>query len=193
MEPEYSFDNDIRAAVKVLGQGGIILYPTDTVWGIGCDATNVSAVSKVFKIKQRSDSKALITLVDSIVMLERYVDCLPEVAESIIDLSTRPTTIVYDRGINLAANILASDGSVGIRVTKERFSQQLCRMFRKPVVSTSANISGQRTPATYGEIDELILKSVDYVVRYRRDDTSVSLPSAVIKIGNDSTVKILRP
>lgn len=184
--------SDLREAVKALRRGGIILYPTDTVWGIGCDATNPEAVTRVYQIKQRVDSKALITLVDSIAALERLVDHLPEVAESMIKLSERPLTIIYDHAPGLAPNLLAGDGSAGVRVSRERFSRELCRLLGRPVVSTSANISGCPTPACFNEIDPAIIEAVDYVVSYRRDDNRPCKPSAVIKLGNDLTVKIIR-
>lgn len=192
MERIDQFNDDLREAVATLRRGGIILYPTDTVWGIGCDAANPEAVARVYKIKNRVDSKALITLVDSVATLERYVEQLPEVAEQLIEVATRPLTIVYDNGINLAPNLLASDGSIGIRVTSERFSRELCRAFRRPVVSTSANISGQPTPGCFAEIEPEILEAVDYVVTYRRDEKTPAIPSSVIKLGNDSSVTILR-
>lgn len=192
MERIDQFNDDLREAVATLRRGGIILYPTDTVWGIGCDAANPEAVARVYKIKNRVDSKALITLVDSVATLERYVEQLPEVAEQLIEVATRPLTIVYDNGINLAPNLLALDGSIGIRVTGERFSRELCRAFRRPVVSTSANISGQPTPGCFAEIEPEILEAVDYVVTYRRDEKTPAIPSSVIKLGNDSSVTILR-
>lgn len=188
-----TLEEDLNEAVKVLRRGGIILYPTDTVWGIGCDATRSEAVSRIFKLKQRVDSKALITLVNRVDDLYRYVDDVPDIALDLIEVSDRPTTIVYDRGRNLAPNLLAEDGSVGIRVTRESYSAGLCRLLRRPIVSTSANISGQPSPATFDDIAPEIVEGVDYVATYRRDDRRQAAPSCVIKIGNDSTVKILRP
>lgn len=187
-----NIEDDIRQAYAALSQGGVILYPTDTVWGIGCDATRSDAVRRVFDIKRRADSKALITLVDSTSRLERYVDNVPDVALDIIELSNRPVTIVYDRGRNLAPELLADDGSVGIRVTTEDFSRRLCRAYRKPIVSTSANISGRPAPATFDAIAPEIKDAVDYIAVTRRDDTTPHSPSAVIRLSDDGMVKIIR-
>lgn len=151
-------------------EGGIILYPTDTIWGIGCDATNPEAVKRVYEIKQRADSKALLVLVDSAVKVDFYVNEVPDVAWDLIELATRPLTIIYSGARNLASNLLAEDGSVGIRVTSELFSQQLCRQFRKAIVSTSANVSGSPSPHNFSEISDEIKQAVDYIVNYRRDE-----------------------
>lgn len=187
-----TIDEDIREACAVLARGGVILYPTDTVWGIGCDATRSDAVRRVFDIKRRADSKALITLVDDEARLERYVDNVPDAARDIIELSDRPVTIVYDHGRGLAPELLADDGSVGIRVTREAFSRRLCRAFRRPIVSTSANISGEPAAVVFDDISPEIKGAVDYIVETRRDDTSRAKPSSVIKLSDDGTVKILR-
>lgn len=187
-----TFHDDINRAVEVMNNGGIILYPTDTIWGIGCDATNADAVAKIYALKQRDDSKALITLVPSSAWIERYVDEVPDVAWELIDVAVAPLTIIYDKGRNLAANLMAPDGSVGIRVTGEAYSAELCRRLRKPVVSTSANISGMTSPALFSHITPEILSGVDYVATWRRDDTSVSKPSGVIKLSKGGLIKILR-
>ena len=179
-------------AVRVLKAGGVILYPTDTVWGLGCDATNAEAVERIYRIKQRQDSKALIVLADSEAMISRYVAEVPEVAWDVIELATRPTTVIFDRGLNLAPNLLAQDGSVGIRLSREAFSSQLCFHLRKPIVSTSANVSGQPSPRIFREIIEEIRQQVDYVVRYRQDDITPASPSFVIKLGRGGEVKIIR-
>ena len=142
-------------------EGGVILYPTDTIWGIGCDATNEDAVRRVYEIKQRQDSKAMLVLVDSSVKVDFYVQDVPEVAWDLIDLADKPLTIIYSGARNLAANLLAEDGSVGIRVTNEDFSKRLCQQFRKAVVSTSANISGQPSPRNFSEISEEVKSAVD--------------------------------
>lgn len=186
------FQSDLAQALEVMRKGGIILYPTDTVWGIGCDATNSEAVMRIYNLKRRTDSKAMIVLVDSPAMLERHVDEMPEVAWQLIDVAVNPTTIVYDRGTGLAPELLAPDGSVGIRVTAEKFSSMLCRGLRRPLVSTSANISGSPTPQSFDEIDDEIIRGVDYVVGYRRDDNTPRRPSSVIKLSNSGEVKILR-
>ena len=183
---------DIREAIEVLRQGGTILYPTDTIWGIGCDATNPEAVKKVFEIKQREDSKALICLVDSAGRLQRYVRNVPDVAWDIIDLATKPTTVILNDATGLAPNLLAEDGSVGLRVTSEVFSQQLCYRFQKAIVSTSANISGQPSPQTFADIDPAIIKAVDYVCESRQRDTSRHEPSSIIKLGHGGEVTIIR-
>lgn len=173
-------------------KGGVILYPTDTVWGIGCDATNEEAVKRVFEIKQRADSKAMLVLVDNPVKVEFYVSEVPEVAWDLIDMTTKPLTIIYDGARNLAPNLIAADGSVGIRVTNEEFSRQLCFRFRKAVVSTSANISGQPAPAVFHEISEEIKQAVDYIVDYRREETGHPKPSSIIKLGKRGQIKIIR-
>ena len=185
-------EEDIRAAIEVLRQGGTILYPTDTIWGIGCDATNPEAVKKVFEIKQREDSKALICLVDSPGRLQRYVRNVPDVAWDIIDLATKPTTVILNGAVNLAPNLLAEDGSVGLRVTQEVFSQQLCYRFQKAIVSTSANISGQPAPQTFADISDEIKNAVDYICVSRQRDTSRHEPSSIIKLTPSGEVTVIR-
>lgn len=185
-------DEDIRLACETMRKGGIILYPTDTVWGIGCDATCSEAVRRVYEIKQRADSKALIVLLSDVDMLNRYVEQVPDVAYDLIDLSVKPLTIIYDRALNLAPELLAEDGSVGIRVTNEEFSKRLCRAYRRPIVSTSANVSGQLTASNYLQISEEIKSQMDYIVVSRREDYTTHSPSSVIKLGADGTVKIIR-
>lgn len=187
-----TFEEDIRNAVEVLRRGGVILYPTDTVWGLGCDATNAEAVQRIYDIKQRADSKALIVLLGNKIDLHRYVDDVPDIALELIDVSVRPTTIIYDDAINMAPNVVAKDGSVAIRVTSDPFCQQLCRNLRRPLVSTSANISGEPTPPTFRRINPEIVNAVDYVAEHRRDDCSRKKPSIIIKISADSTFKIIR-
>ena len=185
-------DEDIRKAIEVLRQGGTILYPTDTIWGIGCDATNPAAVKKVFELKQREDSKALICLVDSAGRLQHYVRNVPDVAWDIIDLATKPTTVILSGAVNLASNLLAEDGSVGLRVTSEVFSHTLCYRFQKAIVSTSANISGEPSPQTFADISDEIKKRVDYICESRQRDTSRHEPSAIIKLGPTGEVTIIR-
>ena len=192
MSAKASFEEDIRAAVDVMRRGGLILYPTDTVWGIGCDATNAEAVRKVFDLKRRADAKALITLVSDEAMLERYVEEVPEVAYQLIECAVSPVTIVYDHGVGVAPSLLDPDGSIGIRVTSERYSRALCRALRRPVVSTSANISGVATPQCFARIASEIIDGVDYVAEYRRDDNSPASPSSVIKISRGGLFTILR-
>ncbi|WP_018108337.1 L-threonylcarbamoyladenylate synthase [Bacteroides propionicifaciens] len=183
---------DLKKACQVLYDGGIILYPTDTVWGIGCDATNPEAVQRVYEIKQRTDSKALLVMVDSTVKVDFYVDVVPPVAWDLIELTDKPLTLIYDGARNLAPNLLPEDGSIGIRVTTEKFSQQLCQRFRKAIISTSANISGQPTPANFSEISEEIKAQVDYIVEYRQNDMSRPKPSSIIKLGKGGQVKVIR-
>ena len=173
--------------------GGIILYPTDTIWGIGCDATNEAAVRRVYEIKQRADSKALIVLVDSPVKVDFYVRDVPEIAWDLLEVADKPLTLIYPAARNLAPGLLAEDGSVGIRVTTEEFSRKLCQRFRKAIVSTSANVSGQPAPANFSEISDEIKSQADYIVNYRRDDTSRPSPSGISKVGAGGVIQIIRP
>ena len=173
-------------------EGGVILYPTDTIWGIGCDATNEDAVRRVYEIKQRQDSKAMLVLVDSSVKVDFYVQDVPEVAWDLIELADKPLTIIYSGARNLAANLLAEDGSVGIRVTNEDFSKRLCQQFRKAIVSTSANISGQPSPKNFSEISEEVKSAVDYIVGYRQEEISNPKPSSIIKLDKGGVIKIIR-
>ena len=182
---------EIEKAVKVINQGGLILYPTDTVWGIGCDATNVEAVKKVYKLKQRDDNKALICLVSDVRMLEKYVYNVPEAAYDLIELSNKPTTIIYDQPINIANNIVAADNTLAIRVSSDQFCQKLIRKLKRPLVSTSANISGQNTPNRFSEISNEILNGVDYVVNLH-PNKKCNAPSTIIKLSNSGVVKIIR-
>lgn len=183
---------DIKNAIEVMKQGGVILYPTDTVWGIGCDATNAEAVAKVYKIKKRDDSKALICLVDSDARLQRYVRNVPNIAWDILDIATKPTTIILDGAINLAPNLIAEDGSIALRITKEPFSHELCYRFQKPLVSTSANISGEPAAANYNDISQELIDAVDYVCFSRRQEHKPHTPSSIIKLKEDSEVTIIR-
>lgn len=184
--------DDIKRAVEVMKNGGVILYPTDTVWGIGCDATNEEAVAKVYKIKKRDDSKALICLVDSDTRLQRYVRNAPEVAWSVMELATKPTTVIFDNAVNLAPNLIAEDGSIAMRITNEEFSKELCYRFQKPIVSTSANISGQPAAENYCDISEELLNAVDYVCFSRRQEHKPHTPSSIIKIKNNGEINIIR-
>jgi len=187
---------DIQNAVEVLRRGGTILYPTDTVWGIGCDATNADAVRKVYELKQRDDSKALICLVDSDARLQRYVRQVPDVAWQLIDSlqdgGGRPTTLVLDGAVNLAPNLIAEDGSIGIRITQEPFSRELCFRFQKALVSTSANISGEPAAQNYEDIDPRLLEAVDYVCWSRRQEHKPHTPSSIIRLRMDGEVTIIR-
>jgi L-threonylcarbamoyladenylate synthase len=189
-------EEDIRNAVEVLRKGGVILYPTDTVWGIGCDATNAEAVKRVYEIKQRDDSKALICLVDSDARLQRYVRNVPEVAWQLIDSlkesDCRPTTLILDGAINLAPNLIADDGSIGMRITQEPFSKELCYRFQKALVSTSANISGEPAAQNYCDIDPRIVEAVDYVCWSRRQEHKPHQPSSIIRLRENGEVAVIR-
>ncbi len=187
-----NFDKDVNAAVEVMRRGGVILYPTDTVWGIGCDATNPEAVAKVYAIKHREDSKAMICLVDSEARLQRYVRHVPNVAWDVIEMATKPVTVILDGAANLAPNLLAEDGSVAMRVTREPFSNQLCYRFQKAIVSTSANISGQPPASNYCDIDPELLRSVDYVCTSRRQEKKPHTPSSIIRLRSNGEVEIIR-
>ena len=183
---------DIRRAIEVMNQGGVILYPTDTIWGLGCDATNPEAVRRIYEIKQRTDAKALISLVDSETKVQFYVKEVPEVAWDVMELSEKPMTVVFDGGRNLAPNLLAEDGSVAIRITKEAFSKELCMRMKRAVVSTSANISGQPAPRCFSEISEEIKKAVDYICTSRQDEPPTQTASSIIKLGAGGEVTIIR-
>ncbi|MCG6189088.1 L-threonylcarbamoyladenylate synthase [Maribellus maritimus] len=184
--------NDLKKALEVLKSGGIILYPTDTIWGIGCDATNPEAVTRIYNIKKREDSKSMLVLMENPALLDRYVDDVPEVAWDLVEITTTPLTVIYPNAKNLASNLIAEDGSIGIRFTKEEFTSQLLQRFRRPLVSTSANISGEKSPAFFDEISEEIKDQVDYIVEYRQDDTTPSQPSSIIKLGPGGRIDIIR-
>ena len=185
-------DADIIQCLKVLSAGGLILYPTDTVWGIGCDATNEEAVSRVYQLKQRNDSKAFIVLIDSADHLDHYVVDVPAIARELIDVAVKPLTIIYEGAYNLAPNLLGAEDSVGIRIPNDEFCHRLCERFGKPIVSTSANVSGQPTAKTFAEIDDAIVGGVDHVVEYRRGDNTPHQPSNIILLSRDGTFKIIR-
>jgi L-threonylcarbamoyladenylate synthase len=189
-------EEDIKQAVETMRKGGVILYPTDTVWGIGCDATNAEAVAKVYTIKQRDDSKALICLVDSDARMQRYFRQVPDVAWQIVDSlkegDGKPTTLILDGAINLAQNLIADDGSVGIRITNEPFSKELCYRFQKAIVSTSANISGEPAAQNYCDIDPRIIEAVDYVCWSRRQEHKPHKPSSIIKLKENGEVTVIR-
>ena len=202
---------DLEEALRVLRSGGIIVYPTDTVWGIGCDATNEEAVQRIYALKQREDSKSMLVLLDSAAKLDYYVD-VPEAAsvlleathndemsatKSLNDAATlpngvKPLTLIYPNARHLAKNLIAEDGSIGIRITNEAFSKALCAQLKRPLVSTSANISGHPTAHFFHEIEEAILHGADYVCLFRRDDDTPHEPSSIIKIDADGSFKIIR-
>ena len=203
--------DDLQEALHALREGGVIVYPTDTVWGIGCDATNEEAVSKIYALKQREDSKSMLVLLDSAVKLDYYVD-VPEAAEMLLEIQNskfkiqnsieygaqtdlqdeKPLTLIYPNARHLAKNLIAEDGSIGIRITSEPFSKALCAQLKRPIVSTSANISGHPTAHFFHEIEEAILQGADYVCRFRREDETPHEPSSIIKVNTDNTFKIIR-
>ncbi len=200
MENRYDRE-DLQNALRVLREGGVILYPTDTVWGIGCDATNAEAVARVYAIKKRVDSKAMLVLLDGAGKLQGYMEKVPDTAWMLLDATGRqgeevkgekPLTIIYPRAKNLAHNLLAEDGSVGIRITQELFSKALCEQLRRPIVSTSANFSGEPAAKTYAEISPELLAAVDYVCEFRRQDQTTVKPSSIIKIDERERITIIR-
>ena len=183
---------DIHVALQVLKKGGTILYPTDTIWGIGCDATNPDAVSKVYTIKQRSDTRSMLVLLEDAGSLDRYLQEVPEIAWDLIALSDEPLTIIFSGAKNLAQNLVPPDGTIGIRVTRDEFCRKLIRQFRKPIVSTSANISGNPWPENFNAIDPAILQRVDYTVKWRQEDSAKGRPSAIIRLGTKGEIEIIR-
>lgn len=186
------FEEDIKESVSTLRQGGIILYPTDTIWGLGCDPTNEAAVNKIFKIKSRGENKSLILLADGLFMIERYVKDIPEIVYELAEISDTPLTIIYPEGKNLAHGVCSDDDSVAIRICHDEYCKELISRFRKPIVSTSANLSGNPSPANFSEIENDIISAVDYVVKYLQNDRSKGIASPVIKVNMDGTIKIIR-
>lgn len=185
-------ESDIKESLITLRSGGIILYPTDTIWGLGCDPTNNAAIDRIFKIKGRGENKSLIILVDGLPMIERYVSEIPEIVYELAEVSYTPLTIIYPKGKNLAAGICGDDHSVAIRICHDEFCRELISRFRKPIVSTSANLSGNVSPANFSEIEKSLINKVDYTVNYRQNDRSKSTASPVIKVNYDGTIKIIR-
>lgn len=185
-------NTDTKDTLDVLYAGGIVLYPTDTIWGLGCDATNEAAVKKIYEAKRRSEQVPLLVLVNSIAMLERYVDEVPSMAYDLIELSEKPITIIFDKGKNLAKNCLNADGSIGIRVTNEQFTNQLITRFKRPIVSTSANIHGEPSPSFYNQISEEVKSVVDYIVKYRQNDNKPQQASSIVKLKNNGEITIIR-
>lgn len=185
-------NQDIKKALEVLRNGGIILYPTDTIWGLGCDAENETAVKRIYEIKKRIDSKSMLILIDTPMRLEMYVEEVPEIAWDLIEQTNKPLTIIYPKAKNLAANLVADDGSIGIRMVDEPFCNQLISRFQKPIVSTSANISGETAPAYFDAISQEIIDAVDYVVTYRQDDLSENKSSSILKLSSGGLIEIIR-
>lgn len=186
------FQYDLEQCLKVLEEGGLILYPTDTIWGIGCDATNSAAVQKVYALKQRHDEKALIILVAEERDVLKYVAGADLAVFDHLQQTSKPTTVIYDGAIGLADNLTGKDGSIGIRICQEPFCRHLLKRFRKPIVSTSANISGEPSPASFSAISPAIQNGVDYVVQYRQDDVKPVMPSSIIR-WKDGAVIVIRP
>lgn len=186
------YTKDIAEAVKVMRAGGVILYPTDTVWGIGCDATNAEAVAKIYAIKKRAESKAMICLVDSDNRIQRYVRNVPEVAWDVMTMSEKPTTVILDGADGLAKNLIAEDGSIAMRITQEQFSKELCYRMQKPIVSTSANISGEPAAQNYCDISEEIRNAVDYICTSRRQEHQPHKPSSIIRIRQNGEFEVIR-
>lgn len=182
----------VNETVEVLRSGGVILYPTDTVWGLGCDATSPKAVKKLCQLKERDPHKAMLVLIGSDAQLPSYVEEVPSIAYDLIDCAIRPLTIIYPRAKNLPPEVCASDGSIGIRITQEAFSQALCRKMRVPIVSTSANLSGEPTPGTFAEISEEVKARVDYIVPILQNSQKEQTPSEIIKLGNSGEVTVIR-
>jgi L-threonylcarbamoyladenylate synthase len=187
-----NFEDDIIKSLKTLENGGTLLYPTDTVWGIGCDATNKIAVEKIYHIKSRSEAKSLIVLIDNIEKLATYIEKVPDITADLLKSISNPVTIIYSNARKLATNVIASDGTIGIRIVKDDFCSELIRRYGKPIVSTSANITGFDTPATFGQIDIEIKKSVDYIVSYKQDYFNRSKPSMIIRLRDDGIYTIIR-
>ncbi len=183
---------DINNALEIVRSGGIILYPTDTVWGIGCDATNPEAVQRIYDLKNRPLSKSMLVLVDQPGRIGQYVQVVPEIAWELMEVNDKPMTIIYPGAKNLAPNLIAADGSIGIRVTTDDFCRQLVQRFRKPIVSTSANISGQPSPGYFAKISDAIIQGVDYIVKHRQEDHTPAIASSLIKLGLSGQIEILR-
>ena len=184
--------DEIEKTIEVLNNGGIVLYPTDTVWGIGCDATNIKATDRIYKLKKRKETKTMIVLVSDSEMLKEYVSNIPEIALDLINSFKQPTTIIYPEAKNIAKNLIGPDGSIAIRVVLDEFCNKLITRFGKPIVSTSANFSGESTPLLFSKIEEKIKESVDYVVNFDQDKIKQLKPSTILKLHNDGEFEIIR-
>lgn len=183
---------EIKKIAEILQNGGIILYPTDTIWGLGCDPTNNEAVEKLNGLKKRDKKQSFLILADSISMVERYVEEIPNIAYDLIDVSDKPITLVYPKAKNLAPNVAAEDGSIGIRITEDDFCKRLIQKFKKPIVSTSANMHNTPFPKSFVDISDEVKKIVDYIVDWKQEDKTLTEPSSIIKIGTDGEVKVIR-
>lgn len=187
-----NFNDIIKETVEVLNKGGVILYPTDTVWGIGCDATNSAAVKRIYEIKRREDSKAMLCLTEAIGRVDWYFDRVPEIAWDLWEVADKPLTLILPRARNIAPELIAADGTMGMRITKERVSSAICARLKRPLVSTSANISGQPTAHCFAEISEEIKQAVDYIVPLRQEETENPQPSGIIKVGDGGLINVIR-
>ncbi len=185
-------EKDILKSLETLHNGGVILYPTDTIWGLGCDATNDSAIQKIYQIKQRVASKSMIVLLDTVDKISNYVKNKPTIVSELVRNAKKPLTIIYDDAKNLPQSIIAEDNSIAIRITNEAFSKELCKRFGKPIVSTSANISGINSPLFFDEIDRRIIEKVDYVVDFRQNDKQKYSASSIIKLEGENKITIIR-
>jgi len=187
------FENDIKNCIAAMQQGGTILYPTDTVWGLGCDAMNEAAVDKIFAIKQRPKEKSLIILLADARDIIQYVAAPPPDIIGMVEGFERPTTVIYENALGFPANVVNADGSIAIRVTTDPFCKALIKRLRSPLVSTSANISGRPTPAIFSMVEDAIITNVDYAVSYRRDDNTIHQPSRLVRISDDGSMTVIRP
>ncbi|MCD4769530.1 MAG: threonylcarbamoyl-AMP synthase [Bacteroidales bacterium] len=187
-----NFSDDIARSLEILTQGGIILYPTDTIWGLGCDATNEKAVARLYRLKERKDSRSMLILVENQNSILQYIREIPDIAWELIEASGKPLTIIYPGAKNLAANLIDEDGSIGIRMVNDSFCSELIKQFRKPLVSTSANISEKTSPSVFSDIDDKIKKAVDYIVKWRQDDTEIKTASSIIKLDTSGRFNIIR-
>jgi len=191
-EEKQKFKQAIDEALKVLNRGGVILYPTDTVWGLGCDATNSEAVRRIFEIKRRVDSKAMLSLVDAVGRVDYYFSRVPEIAWDLWEVADKPLTLILPRARNVAPELIADDGTMGMRITSEPVSHTLCARLKRPLVSTSANISGQPTARCFADISDEIKQAVDYIIPLRQNEASNPAPSGIIKVGDGGEVQVIR-
>lgn len=192
MNKFYDINVDVKNAIEVLKNSGVILCPTDTIWGLSCDATNIKAVEKLFEIKKRPQKMALIILVSNDAMIQQFVKEVPEIAWQLLEVADKPLTIIYPGAKNLPQNVISEDGSIAIRICKDEFCNLLISKYRKPLVSTSANFSGENAPLTFSEISDELIKQVNYVAEYNQYDNSKSNPSSIIKIGLNNEIEIIR-
>lgn len=189
---ETNFNDIIKQTVDVLNKGGVILYPTDTVWGIGCDATNSEAIRRIYEIKKREDSKSMLCLTEAIGRVDWYFDRVPEIAWDLWEVADKPLTLILPRARNIAPELIAADGTMGMRITKEKVSSAICARLKRPLVSTSANISGQPTARCFRDISDEIKQAVDFIVPLRQEETENPQPSGIIKVGDGGLIQVIR-